>query len=111
MDCYAHILFLRYLFEIMTGMFERCIEMTDFTYRISDPEGLHALPAGDFVRLAESFPCSIILECDGKTADAKRVMQVMGLGIKYDDIITVSCDGQEETLAAANLKKLCERIL
>ncbi len=85
--------------------------MTKFTYRVTDPEGLHALPAGDFVKMAESFPCSIILECDGKRVDAKRVMQVMSLGIKYDDMITVLCDGDGETRAAAAIKELCEKIL
>ncbi len=85
--------------------------MIKFTYRITDPEGLHALPAGDFVKLAESFPCSIILECDRGRADVKRVMQLMSLGIKYDDMITVFCDGDGETKAAAALKDLCEEIL
>ena len=85
--------------------------MTQFTHRIQDPEGLHALPAGDIVKMAESFPCSIILECDGKTADLKKVMQVMSLGLKYNDKITVFCDGDGDAKAAAALKELCEKIL
>ncbi len=85
--------------------------MTEFTYRIRDPEGLHALPAGDLVKLAESFSCSITLDHNGNTVDSKRVMHVMSLGVKWNDSITISCDGEDEVEAAAELKALCERII
>ena len=36
--------------------------MKAFTYTITDPEGIHARPAGLLVKKAAEFPCSITLK-------------------------------------------------
>ncbi|MCR5603545.1 MAG: HPr family phosphocarrier protein [Lachnospiraceae bacterium] len=84
--------------------------MTGFTYHIKAAEGLHALPAAAFVKQAGDFPGSAVLTCKGRSVDAKRVMHVMSLGIKQNDVIEVSLNGDGEDEAASKLKELCEKL-
>lgn len=78
--------------------------MKEFTYKITDPEGVHARPAGELVKQASGFACDIKIVKDDREADAKRIMAVMSLGIKCGKEITVRCDGEGEEQAAAALE-------
>ncbi|MDO5785213.1 MAG: HPr family phosphocarrier protein [Eubacteriales bacterium] len=78
--------------------------MKNFTYTITDPEGMHARPAGMLVKEAKKYPCSINIIKDGKSADARKMFGLMGLGIKGGDTITVSVEGEQEEEAAAALE-------
>lgn len=70
--------------------------MKEFSYTITDPEGIHARPATLFVKEAMKYPCGITLEKDGKQADAKRMFAVMGMGIKQGQEVVLRCDGEQE---------------
>lgn len=48
--------------------------MKEFKYVITDPEGIHARPAGELVKAAKAFECSIKLEKDGKAGDCKKIL-------------------------------------
>lgn len=78
--------------------------MKEFTYVMTDPEGMHARPAGMFVKAAASYPCNITIGKDGKDVDAKRILGVMSLGIKKDNEIVIKCDGEQEEEAAKALE-------
>lgn len=56
--------------------------MREFKYVITDPEGIHARPAGELVKAAKAFECGIKLEKDGKAGDCKKIFGIMGLGVK-----------------------------
>lgn len=56
--------------------------MREFQYVITDPEGIHARPAGELVKAAKEFECSIKITKDGKTGDCKKIFGLMGLGCK-----------------------------
>ena len=43
--------------------------MKEFKYVVTDPEGIHARPAGELVKLAKSFEASVMIEKEGKKAD------------------------------------------
>ena len=43
--------------------------MKEFKYVVTDPEGIHARPAGELVKLAKSFESSVMIEKEGKKAD------------------------------------------
>ena len=51
--------------------------MKEFTYTITDAQGIHARPAGQLVKLAAGMGCNITITKDGRTVDAKRIMGVM----------------------------------
>ena len=71
-------------------------KMKEFNYTITDPQGIHARPAGLLVKEATAFSSSITLEKDGKTGDCKRIFAVMALGIKCGDSVCVKAEGEYE---------------
>ncbi len=78
--------------------------MKEFTYVITDKEGIHARPAGELVKLAKSYTSSVSVIKEGKKADAKKVFGLMGLGVKQGMEITVQAEGDDEDAAAAALE-------
>ena len=78
--------------------------MKEFTYTITDPQGMHARPAGVLVKEAAKYQSSVTIEKDGKSGDAKRIFAVMGLGVKCGQAITVKVDGPDEDEAAAAIE-------
>ena len=70
--------------------------MKEFKYVITDPEGIHARPAGE---LAKEFNCAVTLTKDGKTGDCKRIFGIMGLAVKAGNEITLTFDGEDEEAA------------
>ena len=56
--------------------------MKEFKYVITDPEGIHARPAGELVKAAKEFAANITLTKDGKSGDCKRIFGIMGLAVK-----------------------------
>ena len=79
--------------------------MKDFTYTITDPNGLHARPAGLLVKEASKYTAQITLNCNGKTGDAKKIFAVMGMGVKSGASVTVKADGPDEELAVLELEE------
>ena len=43
--------------------------MKEFTYTITDPEGIHARPAGELVKAAKAFESAIKLNKEGKSEE------------------------------------------
>ena len=85
--------------------------MKEFKYVIKDEQGIHARPAGVFVKEAAAFPCKGTIEKDGKEADAKRIFAVMGLAVKCGQEITLKTDGENEEEAMNKLSAFLEENL
>ena len=79
--------------------------MKEFQYVITDPEGIHARPAGMLVKTAAGFKSDIKIEKDGKAVNAKTIFGVMGLGVKKNMEIKMTIDGEDEDQAAEVLQK------
>ena len=84
--------------------------MQTIHYVITDENGIHARPAGLFVKAASGFQSDIQIGKNGKngkngkTADAERLFGVMGLGVKKQDEIVVTAEGPDEEQAAKELE-------
>ena len=63
--------------------------MKKFEYVIKDEIGIHARPAGLLVKEAKNFESKIMLVKDGKSAEATKLMAVMGLGVKCGQNVEV----------------------
>ena len=62
--------------------------MKQFAYTVTDPVGIHARPAGILVKEVKTLGSTVtIISKEGKSADALRLMAVMGLGIKCGDTL------------------------
>ena len=65
--------------------------MKEFQYTVKDACGIHARPAG--------------LEKGGKTCDLRKLMALMGMGVKQGDTVTVKVEGDDEAAAAEAIQK------
>ena len=70
--------------------------MKSITYQISDKNGIHARPAGVIVQCAKRFDSETTLEKEGKSANAKKLFALMQLGVKFQDVVTVTAEGEDE---------------
>ena len=85
--------------------------MQSFTYVIKDELGIHARPAGLLVKEAKKYASTVTLECGDKKAAAKGLMGVMGMAIKQGNEVKVTVEGEDEAVAAAELKAFFESTL
>ena len=78
--------------------------MKAFDFVITDPEGIHARPAGRLVKEAAKYASAVTLEKGAKKADAKRIFAVMGLTAKKGETLHVTVEGADEADAAAAME-------
>ena len=74
---------------------------------IINKQGLHARPAGMFVKEMAAFQSDINIINGAKKVNAKRVMQLMTACIKCGTEIEIQCEGPDE---AEMLQKAVELI-
>lgn len=79
--------------------------MQVFEYVITDEVGIHARPAGLLVKKASEYASNVNICKDGKSADAKRLIGIMGLGVKKGDTVTVNVEGPDEEQAKKELEQ------
>lgn len=89
-------------------MFKEEMKMKSFSYKVKDELGIHARPAGMLVKEVKNFQSKVTLEKDGKTVDASRLMAVMGMGVKKDQTVTVTVEGDDEDAACDAIKAFFE---
>lgn len=73
--------------------------MKEFQYVITDPVGLHARPAGLLVKQAAAVASKVTISCNGKSADAKKLIMLMSLGVKQGMEVTCQIEGEDEDAA------------
>ena len=77
--------------------------MKEFKYVITDPEGIHARPAGLLVKKAASYASTIMIGKGEKSA--KRIFGVMGLGVKNGEEIFMTAEGADEAEAIEGMEQ------
>ena len=78
--------------------------MVSFEFTVQDPNGLHARPAGLLIKEAMKCKSKVTLKKGNKSADAKRLFNVMAMGIKGGETITAELEGETEAKDAETLK-------
>ena len=78
--------------------------MKSFTYVITDPVGIHARPAGNLGKEVKKYGSDVKILGNGKSADAKKLMAVMTLGIKQGQEVEVQVTGGDEDATCAALE-------
>ena len=59
--------------------------MREFKYVVTDPEGIHARPAGELVKAVKAFSSDIKIAKGGKAMNCKAIFGIMGLAVKKGD--------------------------
>lgn len=78
------------------------------TFKILNEEGMHARPAGAFVKIANEFNSAVEVKANGMTKNGKSIMGLMSLGLTKDSEITIITRGEDETEAMNKLGTLVE---
>lgn len=82
--------------------------MKQFTYTIKAENGIHARPAGLLVKEAQKYESEITVNYGEKSASLKKLLALMGLGIKQGGEIVVRAEGKDEEAAVVFLKGFIE---
>lgn len=82
--------------------------MKNFNYTITDEVGIHARPAGLLVKEAKKYESKIVVKMGEKSAEATKLMALMGMGVKKGDTVTVEVDGADEDAAVDGIKAFFE---
>jgi phosphocarrier protein HPr len=77
--------------------------MAELTLTVIDPSGLHARPAARFVQAASRFTSRIVIRHDGREADAKSLIALLGMTIRPSSEIVLAADGPDADDALAAL--------
>ena len=75
--------------------------MKSFEYVITDKVGIHARPAGVLAKEVKKYASKVTITNEaGKAAEAKKLMAVMGLGVKFGQKVVVTVEGEDEETVA-----------
>ncbi len=68
--------------------------------------GLHARPASLWVQTAARFRSTITATCNGRTANCKRILEVLQLGAGHGATLLVHAEGEDAQDAVDALAEL-----
>ena len=74
--------------------------------RLPSTVALHARPAGAFVRTAAAFAATIQVQANGRQANAKSILEILGLGADGGTELAISASGEDAAEAVAQLASL-----
>lgn len=77
--------------------------MQKITYIIRDKNGIHARPAGLIVQVAKQYDSLLEMKSGEKSADCKKLFQIMQLGVRAGDEVEISAEGSDEDAAINEL--------
>ncbi|MBR2354534.1 MAG: HPr family phosphocarrier protein [Clostridia bacterium] len=80
--------------------------MKELLFTVKDPAGLHARPAGLLVKEAQRLPDRITVIKGDTAADLKKLLAVMGLGIRHGETVTIRIEGADEEASLRHLEKV-----
>ena len=78
------------------------------TVVIKNATGLHARPAGMFVKKAAEFKSTVEVVAKDKTVNAKSIMGIMSLGLAQGEELKLVVNGEDEEVALAAMVELVE---
>jgi phosphocarrier protein HPr len=74
--------------------------------RLPTSVALHARPAGAFVRTAAAFAATIEVHANGRQANAKSILEILGLGADGGAELRISASGDDAAAAVTQLAEL-----
>lgn len=74
--------------------------------KLESDDGLHARPAGLFVKTLSSFKATVEVELRGQKKNGKSIMSLMSLGAVPGDELTISATGEDADKAILALEQL-----
>ncbi len=78
--------------------------MKEIEFFVTDPQGIHARPAGLLVKEAKKFESNISVFKGARKGNLKKIFTVMALGVKQGETIKVQVEGADEEQAASTVE-------
>jgi phosphocarrier protein len=82
--------------------------MDEITLTVQHKVGLHARPAAQFVKVAKKYQSDITVTHGDRTANAKSILNVLGLGANEGAQIVIRAEGDDSGAALSELRELVE---
>ena len=82
--------------------------MREFSYVITDAQGIHARPAMQLVNMTKKFQSDIKLSYNGNSANAKNIVSVLMLHANQGAEVVFLINGPDEEEAYKQLRKFCK---
>lgn len=76
------------------------------TVTVRNPQGLHARPADQLVRLASSFQSKIMIGAGGEVVDCKSILSLLTLGAAQGTELSLSAEGTDAAQALQSISDL-----
>ena len=74
--------------------------------KVTNAQGIHALPSAKIVQLASRFSCGVWLAVRGRRANARSIVAVMLLAAAVGSTVTIETSGPDEGEAIDALSAL-----
>ena len=74
--------------------------MISKNYRITAAEGIHARPATTLIRIAKKYKSVVSIQKGENSVRLNSMLNILTIGAKGGDTITVTVEGEDETDAA-----------
>ncbi len=78
------------------------------TIIIMNENGLHALPASRFVKLADTYSSTVSITKDGIEVNGKSIMGILTLACEKGSKVILKCEGRDEKEAMKALRLILE---
>ena len=78
------------------------------TVTVTNPQGLHARPADQLVRLASSFESKIMIANGGEVVDCKSILSLLTLAAAQGTELSLSAEGADAAQALQSISELFE---
>lgn len=82
--------------------------MVSKTFELNLENGMHARPAGLFVKKIGKLDCKVEIEVNDRTINGKSIMAIISLGMKEKEKLEIRCDGTDELVAIEKIQELFE---
>ena len=85
--------------------------MREYDHVVVNELGMHARPAGQFVRLAREHQSKIEICKGAEAVNAVRILAVMGMNIRQGDQIRITVEGADEDQVLPEVQRICRENL
>lgn len=82
--------------------------MISRTFTIHNKAGIHLKPAAALCTEATKYRCTVRLQSQHASINAKSVLNVLSACVKFQDEIILTCEGEDEELAMENIGRLIQ---
>ena len=89
---------------------KRAVSESSELVKLPSAVALHARPAGTFVRTAASFAATIEVQVNGRQANGKSILEILGLGADGGAELKISASGDDAAAAVAELAQLVTQL-